>query len=123
MGQTLNVERAVQEKYSVGAQRKEAALCCPVEYDPKRLEILPQELIERDYGCGDPTRFLREREVVLDLGCGTGKVCSLASQTVGPTGQVIGVDMNREMLTLELVRLLRRFNDFHDVQIDILFPS
>jgi len=30
---------------------------------------------------------------VLDLGSGTGKVCLLAAQVVGPTGRVIGVDM------------------------------
>lgn len=100
MSQTLNVERAVREKYSAGAKEKVEVLCCPVEYDSRLLEVLPQEIIERDYGCGDPTRFLREGEVVLDLGCGAGKICYIAAQVVGPQGQVIGVDMNREILAL-----------------------
>jgi SAM-dependent methyltransferase len=35
---------------------------------------------------------------VLDLGSGTGKICFIAAQVVGPTGRVIGVDMTGEML-------------------------
>jgi arsenite methyltransferase len=53
---------------------------------------------ERDYGCGDPSRYLREDEVVVDLGSGTGKICFIAAQIVGPTGKVIGVDITDEML-------------------------
>jgi len=75
-------------------------LCCPVDYDPRFLEAIPDEVIERDYGCGDPSRYLREGETVLDLGSGTGKICFIASQVVGPTGRVIGVDMTAEMLDL-----------------------
>jgi len=37
---------------------------------------------------------------VLDLGSGTGKICFIAAQVVGPTGRIIGVDMNDEMLAL-----------------------
>ncbi len=33
-------------------------------------------------------------------GAGGGKICFIATQIVGPTGKVIGVDCNREMLTL-----------------------
>jgi ubiquinone/menaquinone biosynthesis C-methylase UbiE len=35
---------------------------------------------------------------VLDLGSGAGKICFIASQIVGPSGRVIGVDMNDDML-------------------------
>ena len=100
MGQTLNVERAVRERYSKGARERQAELCCAVEYDGNLLAVLPREIVERDYGCGDPTRFLRPGEVVLDLGCGAGKVCYIAAQVVGPTGRVIGVDVNGDMLAL-----------------------
>lgn len=34
----------------------------------------------------------------LDLGSGTGKICFIASQVVGPEGRVIGVDMTDDML-------------------------
>jgi SAM-dependent methyltransferase len=37
---------------------------------------------------------------VLDLGSGTGKICFIAAQVVGPEGRVIGVDMNDDMLAL-----------------------
>lgn len=97
---TLVVERAVRERYSKGAQQQEVALCCSVEYDKKYLEVLPQEILDRDYGCGDPSKFVREGDTVLDLGSGGGKICYIAAQIVGPQGKVIGVDMNDEMLAL-----------------------
>src|SRR5688572_17474170 len=96
----LNVERAVRDRYSGAAQARVDALCCPVEYDKEFLKVIPAEVIERDYGCGDPSRHLRSGETVLDLGSGTGKICFIAAQVVGPTGRVIGVDMNDDMLAL-----------------------
>lgn len=95
-----DVEKAVSERYGAGAQAVEAALCCPVDYDPRFLTVIPQEVLDRDYGCGDPSTHLREGETVLDLGSGGGKICFIASQVVGPTGRVIGVDMTDEMLDL-----------------------
>lgn len=103
-GKGLNVDKAVRERYEKGARLQEAALCCPVEYDKRFLEVIPREIIERDYGCGDPSRYVQPGETVLDLGSGTGKICYIVSQMVGPEGKVIGVDMNEEML-----RLARRY--------------
>ena len=96
----LNVEAAVRDRYSSAAQQAEAALCCPVNYDRKFLEIIPPEILERDYGCGDPSKHVRAGETVLDLGSGGGKICFIAAQVVGATGRVIGVDCNDEMLSL-----------------------
>ena len=42
------VEQAVAERYSAGAQAVEAALCCPVDYDPRFLTVIPQEVLDRD---------------------------------------------------------------------------
>lgn len=98
MDSTLAVENAVRERYVQGARERVADLCCPVDYDPKYLQAIPQEVLERDYGCGDPSRYLRPGETVLDLGSGTGKICFIAAQAVGPQGRVIGVDMTPEML-------------------------
>ena len=94
----IHVETAVKERYSSGAECCEPALCCPVDYDPQYLKVIPQEVIERDYGCGDPSKHLRAGETVLDLGSGTGKICFIAAQVVGATGRVIGVDMTDAML-------------------------
>ena len=96
----LDVEAAVGERYSGASTACEAELCCSVEYDPGLLEAIPMEVIERDYGCGDPSRYARPGDTVLDLGSGGGKICFMLSQVVGPEGQVIGVDMNRGMLEL-----------------------
>lgn len=97
---TLELEKAVRDRYADGAEAQEPALCCPVDYDPKFLEAIPREVLERDYGCGDPSRYLHPGETVLDLGSGGGKICFIASQVVGPEGRVIGVDMTPEMLDL-----------------------
>jgi ubiquinone/menaquinone biosynthesis C-methylase UbiE len=97
---TINAESEVRKRYAAGAQAPEAKLCCPVDYNAEYLKVIPQEVIERDYGCGDPSKYLREGETVLDLGSGTGKICFIAAQIVGPTGKVIGVDMTDEMLAV-----------------------
>lgn len=96
----IDVEKVVRERYAKGARRKEEALCCPVTYDPKFLKVIPQEILEKDYGCGDPSAYLKEGETVLDLGSGAGKICFIASQVVGPKGRVIGIDFNPSMLSL-----------------------
>src|SRR2546429_5254060 len=95
---TINAESEVRKRYAAGAKAAEAKLCCPVDYNTDYLKVIPQEVIERDYGCGDPSKYLREGETVLDLGSGTGKICFIAAQVVGPTGKIIGVDMTDEML-------------------------
>ncbi len=96
----LNPESAVTERYSAAANSREEALCCPVVYDKQLLEVIPAEIIERDYGCGDPSAYVRSGDVVLDLGSGCGKLCYIASQVVGENGKVIGVDRNPEMLAV-----------------------
>lgn len=93
-------ESAVYERYASAADRVEPALCCPVEYSADFLSVIPEEILERDYGCGDPSPFVKEGETVLDLGSGGGKLCYIIAQVVGNAGRVIGVDCNAEMLSL-----------------------
>jgi arsenite methyltransferase len=96
----LDVDESVRTRYSDAAKAQEAALCCPVDYNRELLKIIPQEVIDRDYGCGDPSKFVAKGETVLDLGSGGGKICFIAAQVVGKEGKVIGVDMNDDMLAL-----------------------
>ncbi|OSM02196.1 methyltransferase domain-containing protein [Magnetofaba australis] len=96
----MSMESHVKARYAQGAQAVEAELCCPVDYDADLLKLLPDEIVERDYGCGDPSRYVRENDIVLDLGSGGGKICYMAAQLVGEDGHVIGVDMNDAMLDL-----------------------
>lgn len=96
----MTLETEVLERYSAGAQNRQDELCCPVDYDRELLAILPQEIIDKDYGCGDPSRYVQQGDVVLDLGSGSGKICYMAAQLVGEEGGVIGVDMNDDMLSL-----------------------
>ncbi|QDT00751.1 methyltransferase domain-containing protein [Adhaeretor mobilis] len=100
MTETLQYEQSVKTRYEAAAKQREATLCCPVEYPTELLEAIPDEILQRDYGCGDPSPFLRSGDTVLDLGSGGGKLCYIAAQVVGAQGRVIGVDCNTEMLQL-----------------------
>ena len=94
-------EAEVRDRYARGAETLEPGLCCPTaSYDAQYLDILPQEIIDKDYGCGDPSRHVEAGEVVLDLGSGAGKVCYILAQKVGVQGRVIGLDFNDSMLSL-----------------------
>jgi len=96
-----DLESAVLGRYADASRAAEPALCCPtINYDKALLAMLPQEIIEKDYGCGDPSQYVGEGEVVVDLGSGGGKVCYMLSKKVGPRGAVVGVDFNDPMLAL-----------------------
>jgi arsenite methyltransferase len=99
-GSGTSVEAAVLQRYAKASRKAESGLCVPISYDRSLLEVIPEEIIEKGYGCGDPSRYIREGETVLDLGSGSGKTCYIISQIVGPRGRVIGVDFNPDMLAL-----------------------
>ncbi|GIX00438.1 MAG: methyltransferase [Pirellulaceae bacterium] len=94
------VELSVYERYAAAAQAREEALCCPTEYREDLLALIPEEIIEKDYGCGDPTVHVHPGDTVVDLGSGGGKLCYMMAQVVGNQGRVIGVDCNQQMLAL-----------------------
>lgn len=95
---SFDVESEVKRRYSAGAADTEIGLCCPTAYDADALRFLPEEIIAKDYGCGNPSQYANPGETVLDLGAGVGKACYILAQRVGAEGRVIGVDFNSDML-------------------------
>ncbi len=100
--ESLDQSRAVDARYGFAANEKEACLCSPVSFDPQLLKAIPKDVVEKDYGCGDPTRWVKRGDKVLDLGSGSGKNAFICAQVVGPSGKVLGVDQNVNMLEVAM---------------------
>ena len=105
------IKEAVRAAYAERAVNVAASCCgdsCGVSGPAPLLSLEPGVTLVTmpetavSYGCGNPLAIeaLRPGEVVLDLGSGAGYDCLLASQRVGPSGRVIGVDMTPEMIEL-----------------------
>ena len=90
----------VKEFYSEAADKPQEDLCCPTSYPQQNIDHIPQEVLDRFYGCGSPiiNADIQIGENILDLGSGAGIDCFIASKLVGNTGTVIGVDMTDNML-------------------------
>ena len=76
------------------------AIAKNIGYSEEDLANLPLDSGITSFGCGNPLAYskVKEGETVLDLGMGTGLDLLIASRKVGPSGQVIGVDMTEEMI-------------------------
>ena len=110
------IRATVREAYGAVASRKQQGGCCsggtsccgPAESSSTRLGYTEADLAavpdgaDLGLGCGNPQAIaqLKPGERVLDLGSGGGFDAFLAARQVGPTGQVIGVDMTPEMVDL-----------------------
>ncbi len=69
-------------------------------YEAAAVAALPDRAVESFAGVGNPfsLRPLAPGEKVIDVGSGAGFDSFIAAGQVGPTGQVVGVDMTAEML-------------------------
>lgn len=69
------------------------------EYDPEWLERAPRSAVDSFAGVGNPhlRSELQPGETVLDLGSGAGLDAIISAWRVGPTGRVIGLDLNPAM--------------------------
>ncbi len=47
-------------------------------------QAIPQEVIDKDYGCGDPSPYVKPGDVVLDLGSGGGSSALSPRNLSGP---------------------------------------
>jgi arsenite methyltransferase len=82
----------------------QTSACCTAESLPAHLGAieaqLHDEVKDKFYGCGAPLPPALEGATVLDLGCGSGRDTFILSSLVGERGQVIGVDMTPEQLSV-----------------------
>ncbi|MBI4397372.1 MAG: methyltransferase domain-containing protein [Elusimicrobia bacterium] len=92
--------RIIQKFYGAAAEKPQAELCCPVKYDAADVGHIPQDVLDRFYGCGSPIAAAQVKagETTLDLGSGAGIDVFTAAKKVGPAGRAIGVDMTDQML-------------------------
>jgi len=86
-----------------------------VGYSEEDLGKAPQEAL-LGIGCGNPVALasLRQGECVVDLGSGAGFDAFLAADAVGPSGKVIGVDLNDRML--ERARKIAKKRNYNNVE-------
>lgn len=98
------VARYYGETLSGTADLKTSAFACAAGATAPALRDLlasvPEEVLSKFYGCGAPLPLGMQGKRVLDLGCGSGRDCYVASALVGPTGHVTGVDMLESMLEI-----------------------
>lgn len=112
MKESETIRKTVRERY--GERATEGANCCgttqsccsanqtistKLGYSKQELGSIP-EGADLGLGCGNPTALasLKPGETVLDLGSGAGIDCFLASNLIGETGHIIGVDMTAAMI-------------------------
>ncbi len=106
-------KKLVRDNYSKIAQQSSSCCCSSgccgngnankiskqVGYSDNDIQSVPSGA-NLGLGCGNPLAFaeIKQGDIVLDLGSGSGFDCFLASKKVGETGKVIGVDMTPEMI-------------------------
>jgi arsenite methyltransferase len=107
MNPTATTLDLVQDYYGrqlQGTTDLRTSACCDIGALPAWLKPLlariHPEVLSRYYGCGLVTPPLLEGCRVLDLGCGSGRDAYALAQLVGPTGEVVGVDMTDEQLAV-----------------------
>jgi SAM-dependent methyltransferase len=109
--EAAKIRTAVKERYARAARNPDAEqMPYPVGrdslerlgYRSEWLTAVPPSILERFVGIGNPfsIRQVQAGERVLDVGCGCGLDTFVAASLVGPTGNVVGIDLTPEMLEL-----------------------
>jgi 7,8-dihydro-6-hydroxymethylpterin dimethyltransferase len=88
--------------YSQAVADAKVDILNPVCYETALIDHIPEKYRFRGYGCGSPILDARIQagETVVDLGCGGGVECFIASRLCGRQGRAVGIDMLEPMLDL-----------------------
>ena len=112
----LEVVKEYYGKVLKSSKDLKTSACCDGGSVPAHLEALlanvHEEVRAKYYGCGIVVPATLEGRRVLDLGSGSGRDVYLLAQLVGPSGEVVGVDMTDEQLSTAKTHIdwhMRRF--------------
>lgn len=118
-----DIKKIVKDGYGKIA-REERCSCCGLQSDAdiaRSIGYTDEEIAlasdaNLGLGCGNPVALanIREGDVVLDLGSGTGFDAFLAVKKVGNSGKVIGIDFTEEMIKKS--RELAKKYDYKNVE-------
>jgi ribosomal protein L11 methyltransferase (prmA) len=100
------IKDAVKEHYenlareSLSVKGDAEKITASIGYAAQDLAGIPKEA-DLGLGCGNPQEAAKPRlnETVLDLGCGRGLDCFIASKAVGKGGKVFGLDSSKTMVS------------------------
>lgn len=85
--ESISAEHATRDRYISAAHAPEAALCCPVEYDPRYLEVIPDVVVSdcvlNLVESGQKRRLFEETFRVLKLG-GRAVISDIVSDELVP---------------------------------------
>ena len=104
LNQAEEIRKDVTNTYSQYAKEESQCSCKSKKYAISlgytEEDILGENIPVGNLSCGNPVGLanIKEGETVMDLGCGKGFDCRLASKKVGPKGKVVGIDMTKEMI-------------------------
>ncbi|KAK6512959.1 hypothetical protein TWF506_009121 [Arthrobotrys conoides] len=99
------IYQSVQSRYGSIARAKNSQYSNTVArafgYSQEELDSVPKDA-KLGLSCGNPLAIasLRPGETVVDLGSGAGFDVLLAAKQIGKSGCAIGIDMNKDMLSL-----------------------
>ncbi len=93
---------SVREFYGQAALTANEDIVNPLAPAQQEADFVPDSAKKHSYGCGSPVTdgAPQKGEILVDLGSGGGVECFMASEAVGASGKVFGIDMTDEMLQL-----------------------